>query len=269
MPCGAKCNRYRQYFYFFVLICDLACDVREDEARDIIFEVMLKSKIFNRLDLSHEYFEKFNCQNTDLKKKVGYFEVENIDKANITTIALNPKEHYECFVDSTDNKKHKGLHKSTPGMDFDSYSSCLSDLTEHYTEFLTKPNPVNRIEQKRFQIVNESMQMKTVSKVQFGQLNDKRFYFSNGITSLPFGHPSLEKARKQKNKYCNIHKVIQTIKDELLKEENKVIQNNPRLDILNQIFNQVPLIYELKSESNFFKSGFNTTKDFIKSGRWK
>ena len=154
-------------------------------------------------------------------------------------------------------------------MDFDSYSSRLSDLTENYTEFLTKPNSLNRIEQKRFQIVNESMQMKTVSKVKFGQLNDKRFYFSNDISSLPYGHPSLEKARKQKNKYLNIHKAIQTKKDEFLKEENKVIQNNPRLDILNQVFNQVLLIYELKCESNFFKSGFNTTKDFIKNGRWE
>ena len=43
---------------FFVFTCDLVCDVREDEARDIIFKVMLKSKIFSRLDLSHEYFEK-------------------------------------------------------------------------------------------------------------------------------------------------------------------------------------------------------------------
>ena len=85
-------------------------------------------------------------------------------------------------------------------------------------------------------------QCKCASKVQFGQLNDKRFYFSNGISSLPYGHPSLEKARKQKNKYLNIHKVIQTKKDEFLKEENKVIQNNSRLDILNQIFNQTPLI---------------------------
>ena len=211
----------------FVFICDLVCDVREDEARDISFKVMLKSKIFNRLDLSHEYFEKFNCRNTDLKKRVGYFEVENIDKANIITVALNPKEYYERFVDTTDNKKHKGLHKSTPGMDFDSYSSHLSDLTEYYTEFSTKPNPVNRIDQKRFQRVNESMQMKTVSKVQFGQLNYKRFYFSNGIKCLPYGHPSLEKARKQKNKHRNIHKVIQTKKDEFLKEENQVIQSNP------------------------------------------
>ena len=48
-----------------------------------------------------------------------------------------------------------------------------------------------------------------------------------------------------------------------------MIQNNTRLDILNRIFNQVPVIYELKSESNFSKSGFNTTKDFIKKGRSK
>ena len=92
---------------------------------------MLKSKIFKRLDLSHEYFGKFNCRNTDFKKRVGYFEVENIYKANIITIALNPKEYYERFVDTTCNKKHKGLHKSFPAMDFDSYSSCLSDLTEY------------------------------------------------------------------------------------------------------------------------------------------
>ena len=156
-----------------------------------------------------------------------------------------------------------------PDLDFDSYSSRLSDLTEYYSEFVTKPNPVNQIEQKRFQIINESMQMKSVSKIQFGQLNDKRSYFSNGILSLPYGHPLLEKARKQKDKYHDIHKVIQTKKDQFLKEETKVIENIPRLNILNQIFNQVPLIYELESETNFVTSGWNTTKDHIKNGSWK
>ena len=53
------------------------------------------------------------------------------------------------------------------------------------------------------------MQMKSVSRVQFGQLNDKRLYFSNGIMSLPFGHPYLEELRKDKHKYRHIHKVIQ------------------------------------------------------------
>ena len=83
-------------------------------------------------------------------------------------------------------------------MDFDSYSNRLLDLTEYYREFLNKPNPVQQIEQKRFQFINESMQMKSVSKVEFGQLNDKRFYFSNGIVSLPYGHSLLENLRKHK-----------------------------------------------------------------------
>ena len=50
-----------------------------------------------------------------------------------------------------------------------------------------------------------------------------------------------------------------------LKKEIKVIENNPRLDILKQIFSQVPLIYELKSETDF-TSGFHTAKDLIKNG---
>ena len=91
-------------------------------------------------------------------------------------------------------------------MDFDCYSERLSDLNEFSKEFLKKPV---KIEQKRFQIINESMQMKSVIKVQFGQLNNKRFYFSNGLISLPFGHPYLEELRKEKNKYRAIHKIIQ------------------------------------------------------------
>ena len=61
-------------------------------------------------------------------------------------------------------------------MDFDSYSERLADLNEFSKDFFKRPT---KIEQKRFQIINESMQMKSVIKVQFGQLNDKRFHFSN------------------------------------------------------------------------------------------
>ena len=85
------------------------------------------------------------------------FKIESIDKPNVKTIALNPKEYYERFTDHPDNKKHKGLKNSTPGMDFDSNSSLLSDLTEYLNEFLNKPNKVEQIEQKRFQVINESM----------------------------------------------------------------------------------------------------------------
>ena len=103
-------------------------------------------------------------------------------------------------------KKHKGLKMSTRDMDFDSYSERLADLNKFSTEFFRKPK---KIQQKRFQIINEYMQMESVSKVQFGRLNDKRFYFSNGIMSLPYEHPSLENLRKEKQKYMSIQKSIQ------------------------------------------------------------
>ena len=169
---------------FFVFICDLNSNIREDKARNIIFEVTLKSKIFDRLDLSAEFYEQFSCWNENLRKRVGLFS-------------------------------------------------------------------------------------KSVSKVQFGQLNDKRFYFSNGIVSLPYGHPYLENLRKQKDKYRNIHKVVQTKKDKFLKEESKIIEKIPRLNILKQIYSQTPILYELNSDTNFILSGWKTTKEYIKNGSCK
>ena len=59
--------------------------------------------------------------------------------------------------------------------------------------------------------------MKAVSKVQFGQLNDTRFYFSNGKMSLPYDHPCLDDLRKEKQKYRTIEKTIQDRKYDFLK----------------------------------------------------
>ena len=131
----------------YVFICDLQCNVKEDEAGNIIFKVMLKSKIFDRLHLSAEFFEQFNCRNKDLKKQVRLFEIESINKPNIITIDLNPKEYYEKFIDHSDNKKHKGIKKTTADMDAHYYSARLSDLTEYYGEFV-KLAP-KKIEQKK------------------------------------------------------------------------------------------------------------------------
>ena len=39
------------------------------------------------------------------------------------------------------------------------------------------------------------MKMTSVNKVQFASLNDKRYYFSGGTISMPFGHPSLSSLR--------------------------------------------------------------------------
>ena len=52
----------------FVFICDLNSDIRENKARNIIFEVILKSKMFDTLDLSAEFYEQLSCQNGNLRK---------------------------------------------------------------------------------------------------------------------------------------------------------------------------------------------------------
>ena len=130
---------------FFVFICELDCAVDERKSRQTIFKVMIKSKIFNRLDLSDDFWDQLGVQNKKLKKHVGFFEIENINKANIITTALNPKEYYEKLEDHSDNKKHKGLKKSTAGMDFDSYSGRLSDLNEFLKEYIKK---LKKLQQK-------------------------------------------------------------------------------------------------------------------------
>ena len=79
----------------------------------------------------------------------------------------------------------------------------------------------------------------------------------------------LLKKLENKKKHRNIHKVIQNKKHEFLNEEAKVVENNDRLNILNQIFNQIPLIFNINSSTKFFKSGSHTTKDYIKNSHWK
>ena len=79
-----------------------------------------------------------------MKKQVGLFEIESINKANVLTVALNPKEYYERLEDHPENKKHKGLKKSTSSMDFDSYSSRLEDLNEFSKKNLKIQRKSNR-----------------------------------------------------------------------------------------------------------------------------
>ena len=150
---------------FFNFVCKLSFSINEKTARSIVFKVLTKSKVLNRLDLSDDFWEQFNVQNKSLKKQVGLYEVENINNINILTIAINPKEYFEKYKDFSINKKHKGLKKNTPGMDFEAYSERLATLHEYCFE--SKPK---QIEKKRFQIINDSMQTKSVKKVRFAGL---------------------------------------------------------------------------------------------------
>ena len=114
------------------------------------------------------------------------------------------------------------------------------------------------------------MTMTSVNKVQFARLNDKRYYFSDGIVSLPFGHPALNKVREYKKSLPKIHTVIQKEKDEILKGENAVVNNNERLRILRSIFSQPITYYNLKTNKRFSANKFDytTTRDYILNSKW-
>ena len=201
------------------------------------------------------------------KKKVGLCEVESVNNPNIVTIAVNPKEYFEILRNKAINKKHKGVKKSTPGMNYEAFASRIMDLKEYsYAEKLPKT-----IKQKRFQIKNTSMQMKTVTRKQFAGLNDKRFYFNDkrfdGITSLPFGHFLLAEIRQHKKQYKKIHKDILAIKDYLIREEHKASSKCERVRVLRSILAQSPAYYKTDSKKRPCRENiFCSTKQYILSG---
>ena len=250
----------------FIFICNYGCIVDEESARKIIFEVMTTSKILKRLDLSDEFWSQLNVQDKKLKKQVGLFEAENINTANVVTIAINPKEYLEEFEDLSINKKHKGIKKGAPGMDFSTYCSKLASITDYFESHI-KPNKI-KIKQKRFQIINDGMQMNTVNKIQFGQLNDKRFYFPNGIVSLPFGHFLFDELRKERSGNRNIHLQIKEKKWEFIKKENEILNKNERISIFCQIVNSTPNLLALKSEIPTLLC-LLSTKDYIAKNYWR
>ena len=65
-------------------------------------------------------------------------------------------------------------------------------LTELSTLMHLKKSPAEFKEVSCFKMFQGEMVKKAEIKTEFSQLNDKRFYFSNGIISLPCGHPSVK-----------------------------------------------------------------------------
>ena len=252
---------------FFVFICDFECSLPESEARKVIFECMIKSKILNRLDLSDNFWKEYNVYNNSTKKQMGLFEIESIDNQNICTIAVNPKEYFEKFKNRKNNKKHKGVRRNTVGMDFERYAACINNLRYD----LDLDNKQEKVVQKRLQVKNTEMKMTSSSKVKFARLNDKRYYFSDGIVSLPFGHPSLNDLREYKKSIIEIHKVLDDEKDKILNDENMVINSNERLRILRSIFSQPIKYYTLKTHRHFIstkKLNYMTTRQYILNSHW-
>ena len=151
-------------------------------------------------------------------------------------------------------------------MDIEAYAGRLATIHECCLE--SKPR---KIEQKRFQIINDSMQIKSVKKTQFARLNDKRSYFHDGIVSLPSGHFSLNKVREEKEKHrTDLHAKILKKMFEFLTIESHGVHLCGRLSgRLRSIYTQPPLPYLLNSQVLLQIKGLKSTRKLIINRSWK
>lgn len=93
-----------------------------------------------------------------------------------------------------------------------------------------QPTPVDTKKVSRLTAASGEMIKKTVTKSKFSQLNDKEFYFPDGVVSLLFYHPDLKDIDVFKQKKG--HKIEKYFWDKknLLKNGKKVLKNHPRLN---------------------------------------
>ena len=165
----------------------------------LIFEILKQSKIAGRIDVSDPFWSQFEISSENTRKQIGLYGIENISNTNTCTIAVNPNEYFEKFKNRTLNKEHEGVRQDIKRMNFESYAERIATLREPGDE-----RNKRQIVQKRLQVTNTKMKMTSINKVQFTSLNDKRYYFSGGIVSLPYWHPLL-------SKICQIKKVCPKI----------------------------------------------------------
>ena len=106
---------------FFIFICKPSCNIQNEKFCNVLFKVIINNEGLNRFDTSHNFWDRFNVKNTNLRKKLGYFSIENIDDPYLVIVAVNPKEYFEKFESDNVNKKHKVLRKGASGMEFENY----------------------------------------------------------------------------------------------------------------------------------------------------
>ena len=126
----------------FVILSDPCSDFPESKIRDVIREIIVKTKILKRFSTSHPFWDKFNARKPQRQKKRGLYEVESIDNPCYATLAVNAKEYFELFKDYMTNKKHKGIKKGSKGMEFANHANRIKPLRN----FDTFEKPINEYE---------------------------------------------------------------------------------------------------------------------------
>ena len=162
-----------------------------------MFEIFSRTDISDRFDKSDDFWKKFGVHCPQNQKVLGLYEVEHIDGPCYVTLAVNSKEYFEYFKSDNENKKLKGIKKRFLGMEYENYAERIKLLFDFNT--FQKPKHGSK-EVVCISVKNGEMTTHKIVETKFSQLNDKRFYFPNGILSLPYGHPLLKDIDEYKKK---------------------------------------------------------------------
>ena len=150
-------------------------------------------------------------------------------------------------------------------MNFESYAEKISLIRQ-----IDIARNDKKLFQKRLQVKNTNMTITSINKVKFDSINDKRYYGSDGIVSLPFGHHLLNEIREYKKTLPKIPTAIRKKKDKILKLESDAFSKNERLRVLRSIYSQ-PITYCKLNEKNTLKIKSveqTTTRDYILNSKF-
>ena len=112
--------------------------------------------------------------------------------------------------------------------------------------------PPDQKQVSRITVDHGEMVKKTSIKSKFSQLNDKRFYFPEGVVSQPFGHPNLKEIDEfKKQKGQKIEKYFWEEKEYLFNLELKALKNHHRLYLYNQILMPFPKLFNIGQKNDF------------------
>ena len=138
--------------------------VPEKMLRDIIFLVIINSRVLERFEVSHEFWQQFGVRKENTRKQLGLYEIEHIEDPCFVTIATNPKEYIEYFQSQNMNKRHKGIRKSENCMNLESFVERIDSLREIEDYEDRSKIKEKTVGQSRFTVKKNEMVLETVQK---------------------------------------------------------------------------------------------------------
>ena len=228
----------------FITVCGEGNAMVQNEVDDLIMKILIV-ELKDCLDLSDPYFEKFNSRTPHTKKQMGLFAFEQIGKKITLCLATNPKEYVEICSEldsggdasNTSNFKHKGIRKDSKGMTVKEYSKRLENLSALKSD--QKAFSSSKIVQTRIKKAFGDINMISLSKIALSQLNDKVYYFENGLMSLTHHHPDLAPIYELRNGKTVDELLSAEVEEKTLEMEEKIVNKSKKFKYYSSIMNHV------------------------------